>query len=192
MSLVPRGGSARLLLALAATIILLDQLTKYLVVARMTPGVPVPVIDGWLQLRLVRNPGAAFSLSTGTTWLFTIISTVVVVWIVRLSRRITRLPWAIALGLLLGGAAGNLIDRLTRAPGFGQGHVVDFIEYLKFPVISFPIFNVADCCVVIGACFIALLGVLEVPLREPDPDPPEPEPDPESDQEPDRSGEQNG
>ncbi|HEX2806436.1 MAG TPA: signal peptidase II, partial [Kineosporiaceae bacterium] len=67
--------------------------------------------------------------------------------------------WAVALGLLLGGALGNLLDRLLRAPGFGRGHVVDWIEYLKFPFMSFPIFNLADSCIVVAACLIALLGV---------------------------------
>jgi signal peptidase II len=154
-----------LLLALATVVVVVDQASKMLVVARLPENDPVPVIDGWLQLRLVRNPGAAFSLSTGTTWLFTIIACVVVAVIIRIARRLGSTPWAVALGLLLGGALGNLIDRFLREPGFARGHVVDFIEYLRFPFISFPVFNVADSCIVTAACLIALLGAREVPIE---------------------------
>lgn len=153
-----------LLLVLAAVVVAADQASKVLVVARLTENDPVPVIDGWLQLRLVRNPGAAFSLSTGTTWLFTIIACVVVAVIIRIARRLGSTAWAVALGLLLGGAVGNLIDRFLREPGFARGHVVDFIEYLRFPFFSFPVFNVADSCIVTAAVLIALLGAREVPI----------------------------
>ncbi len=164
----PRPSRHRLvivLLLVAAVVLAVDQTSKILVVARLTENDPVTVIDGWLQLRLVRNPGAAFSLSTGTTWLFTIIACVVVIVIIRIARRLGSLPWALALGLLLGGALGNLTDRLLREPGFARGHVVDFIEYLRFPYISFPVFNVADSCIVTAACLIAILGAREVPIE---------------------------
>jgi signal peptidase II len=151
-----------LLAVVAAGVVTLDQVTKYLAVRHLTPDVPVTLIDGWLQLRLIRNSGAAFSLGTGMTWLLTIIATVVSVVIVRVARRLGSVAWAVALGLMLGGALGNLTDRLLRAPGFGRGHVVDFIEYLKFPFMDFPVFNVADSCVVSAAVLIAVLGVVGV------------------------------
>jgi len=150
-----------LLLALVAVLVVgVDQLTKYLVVRDLTPGSPVPVVDGILELDLTRNPGAAFSLATGTTWIFTIIAIVVSVVIVRVARRLGSAWWAVALGLLLGGALGNLTDRLFRAPGFGRGHVVDFLHYLKFPFMDFPVFNVADSCVVTAAGLIGVLSVV--------------------------------
>jgi signal peptidase II len=156
------AGAPRLLLpvllaAVALTVLAVDQLTKYLAVSSLTENVPVPVIDGILQFRLIRNSGAAFSLATGMTWILTLIAVAVTVAIVRIARRLGSLLWALALGLLLGGAVGNLTDRLLRAPGFALGHVVDFIEYLKFPFISFPVFNVADSCIVVSAFLIGLL-----------------------------------
>ncbi len=157
-------------LGIAALVLMVDQATKTLAINRLIPNVPVPAVDGWLQWRLVRNPGAAFSLSTGTTWLFTLIAVVVAIVVVRISRRLGSWPWAVGLGLLLGGAMGNLVDRLLRQPGFARGHVVDFIEYLRFPVIDFPVFNIADSSIVVSALLIALLGLREVPLegRRPD------------------------
>jgi len=156
------GGRPALAVALAliaGCVVAGDQFTKYLAVRDLAENVPVTVVAGWLQLRLIRNPGAAFSLATGSTWIFTIIATVVSLVIVRVSRQLGSRWWAVALGLLLGGAVGNLIDRLTRAPGFGRGHVIDFIEYLRFPFIDFPVFNVADSCITTAAVLIALLGL---------------------------------
>ena len=146
--------------AVALAVVAADQTAKYLAVRDLTPGVPVPVIDGLLQLRLIRNSGAAFSMATGMTWIFTVVATVVSAVIIRIARRLGSTTWAVALGLLLGGAVGNLLDRLFREPGFARGHVVDFIEYLKFPFMDFPVFNVADSCIVVSAVLIALLGLV--------------------------------
>jgi signal peptidase II len=154
-----------LLAATAAVVLTADQVTKVIVVARLAPEDPVSIVDGWLRLRLVRNPGAAFSLGTGTTWLFTLIAVAVGVVILRSATRLGSRVWAFALGLLFGGLLGNLIDRLLRSPGFGRGHVVDFIEYQRFPFMDFPVFNVADSAIVTGACLIALLGLLNVPME---------------------------
>jgi signal peptidase II len=161
---VRRRGLTVVLAVVALTVIAVDQVTKYLAVRNLTEDVPVTVIGGWLQLRLIRNSGAAFSLATGTTWVFTVIATVVSVLIVRVARRLGSRWWALALGLLLGGAVGNLIDRLAREPGIGRGHVVDFIEYLRFPFIAFPVFNVADSCIVCAAALIAALGLRGIGL----------------------------
>jgi signal peptidase II len=164
----PPAVRRSLVAALGVTAVLVlaaDQVSKAWAVAALTGDpAPTPVIDGWLQLRLVFNSGAAFSLATGTTWIFTIIASVVAVLILRIARRLGSRGWALALGLLLGGAVGNLVDRLARPPGVGRGHVVDFIEYLRFPFMEFPVFNVADSCIVTAAVLIALLGAREVPI----------------------------
>ena len=153
------------LLVVATTVVVVDQLTKQWALSTLPRnGTGRPVVEGWLQWRLTFNPGAAFNMATGTTWIFTIIATVVAITILRVSRRLGSRGWALALGLLLGGAVGNLGDRLFRAPGFARGHVVDFIEYLKFPFIDFPIFNVADSCITVAAVLIGVLGVLGIAL----------------------------
>jgi signal peptidase II len=154
----PRGLWA-VLAAIALGVAVLDQITKSLAIRDLIENAPVPVVDGWLQLRLIRNAGAAFSLATGATWILTLIAVSVSVVIVRVARRLGSRGWAVALGLLLGGAVGNLVDRLFRTPGFARGHVVDFIEYLRFPFIDFPVFNVADSCIVIAAGLIGVLGL---------------------------------
>ncbi len=106
---------------------------------------PVTLLGGLLTLRLVRNPGAAFGFAEGLTIAFTVVAVAVVVVILRLSRRLRSTPWAVALGLVLGGAVGNLVDRIFRAPGPGRGHVVDFLELPHWPV-----FNLADSAIVSG------------------------------------------
>ncbi len=148
------GRRVGVLFAVAATVILLDQLSKIIAVASLQDGTVVEVIDGVLQLRLVRNPGAAFSFATGMTFVFTAIAAVVIVVILRLSRKVTSLPWAVALGGLLGGAIGNLIDRVVRSPAPLQGHVVDFLELPHWPV-----FNLADSVIVGSAVLMAWLSL---------------------------------
>jgi signal peptidase II len=159
-----------LLGVIALVVVGLDQASKVWAVENLTGRAPAPVVDGWLQLHLIRNSGAAFSLATGATWIFTVVATVVTVVILRTARRLQSRWWAVALGLLLGGALGNLVDRLVRAPGFARGHVVDFIEFQRFPFMDFPIFNLADSSVVTGAILIALLGVWGVTLDGQRPD----------------------
>lgn len=137
-----------------AVVYALDQITKVLAVRNLEPGVVQPFVGELLQFHLIRNPGAAFSLATGSTWIFTILSAAVVVFVVRLSRRLRSTGWALALGFLLAGATGNLTDRLLRQPGFARGHVVDF---LQLP--NWPIFNVADMSICCAAVLIAVLAV---------------------------------
>ena len=122
--------------------------------AKLTGRSRVEIIGDAFSFQLTRNPGAAFLIETGATLIFTIIALVVVVTIVRIARRLGSVGWAVALGLLLGGAAGNLTDRLIRSPGFFRGHVVDFME---FP--HWPIFNVADSCISVAAVLIGLLSI---------------------------------
>lgn len=135
----------------------LDQITKALAVASLDPLEPRPLIGSLLQLHLTRNAGAAFSIATNATWLLTIIASVVIIATIVVARRLRSRAWACALGLLIGGALGNLTDRFFRPPGGGQGHVIDFLELPHW-----PIFNVADMCVVAAACLIALLALLGV------------------------------
>ncbi|HET9656354.1 MAG TPA: signal peptidase II [Kineosporiaceae bacterium] len=141
-------------IGIAALVLLADQLTKAWAVSALTGRNPVNLVGSLLRLNLIRNSGAAFSFATGMTWIFTLIATVVAVVIIRLSRRLGSVGWSVALGLLLGGALGNLVDRLFRAPGFAVGHVVDFLELPHWPV-----FNVADSCIVASAVLIGLLGL---------------------------------
>lgn len=127
-----------------------DQASKAWAVAALTDAPPREVVGSLLRLVLIRNPGAAFSLGTGNTWVLSVLAAIVLVVVVRTSRRLGSLGWAWAFGLILGGALGNLTDRLTRAPGLGQGHVVDFIDYHGWFV-----GNVADIAIVVAAGLIA-------------------------------------
>ncbi|GAB3687692.1 signal peptidase II [Angustibacter aerolatus] len=158
-------GSARrrpltvALVVLTLAVLAVDQATKALAVARLRPDDPVPLVGELLQLHLIRNPGAAFSLGTGATWVLTVVAAVIVVVVVRSARRLGSRAWAVALGLLLGGALGNLVDRLVRTPGLGRGHVVDFIAYGHL-----FIGNVADVAIVVAAALMALLSLRGVGL----------------------------
>jgi signal peptidase II len=148
------GGrrSLGVLLAVATTVVLLDQISKIMAVAWLDERRVVEVVDGVLQLRLVRNPGAAFSVATNMTVVLALVATVVVVVILRISRRLRSGLWALALGCLLGGAVGNLIDRVFREPAPLRGHVVDFLELPNWPV-----FNLADSAIVGAAVLVVLL-----------------------------------
>lgn len=137
----------------------MDQVTKNLAVAGLERGERVDVLGWVLGLRLYYNSGAAFSLGTGLTPFLTAFQTVAVVVIVVALARTWSTWWALALGVLMGGAVGNLYDRLTREPGFGRGEVVDFFE-----LPNFPIFNVADIGVTLGAVSIVLLSLRDVPF----------------------------
>ncbi|MGW0357844.1 signal peptidase II [Nocardia nova] len=143
------------LLLIAAVVLAVDLGTKALVVAKMTPGEPISVIGDVVRLTLIRNSGAAFSMATGMTWLLTLIAVAVVIGVIRIGRTLRSLSWAIGLGLVLGGALGNLVDRLFRSPGPLQGHVIDFIAVTKW----WPVFNVADSSIVCGAILLVVLTV---------------------------------
>jgi signal peptidase II len=143
-----------LLAGIAVVTYLLDQLTKWAAVRALTDADPRNLLGSFLRLELIRNPGAAFSIGTGNTWVLTIIAVVVLVVVIRVSRRLGSSGWAWALGLLLGGALGNLTDRVVREPGLGQGHVVDFLNYN-----GWFIGNVADIAIVSAAVLIGLLAL---------------------------------
>ena len=148
-----RRGTA-LLALVAAAVLVLDVLTKVWVVAELEGRRTLELLGGQLLVRVSRNPGAAFSFGEGATVVFTGIAVVVVVAILRVSRRLGSQGWAVALGLILGGASGNLVDRLLRSPGPARGAVVDFIDFQVWPS-----FNVADSAIVTGGVLAVLLSL---------------------------------
>ncbi|MDI6629741.1 MAG: signal peptidase II [Rhodococcus sp. (in: high G+C Gram-positive bacteria)] len=153
-SRVPKPLKTRLLVAIAAVILLFDLVTKIVVVHYVKPGNPISIVGDVVTLRLVRNPGAAFSMATGMTWLLTVVAVAVVIGVIKIGRTLRSPWWALGLGLVLGGALGNLIDRFFRAPGPFQGHVVDFVS-----VGWWPVFNVADSSIVCGAILLVVLSL---------------------------------
>ena len=136
-----------------------DQFVKYLTVEHLPLHEVVPVLGEFLQLYYIRNPGAAFSLGSEVTWIFTIALAVVAVVIIWKATGLHSRLWAVVLGCLLGGVLGNLTDRLLRDPGFAVGHVVDMIS---MPWMMPAIFNVADIFIVCGMITVALLVVLGI------------------------------
>jgi signal peptidase II len=146
-----------LVTVLALVVIALDQLTKLLVVADLDPeGAPKRILGGVVYLSVFRNAGAAFSTATGVTWVLALVAIAVVVVIIRMARKLRSTAWAIALGLILGGAIGNLIDRIFRSPGFLRGHVVDFISLFEPDGRHFAVFNLADSGITLGAAALVL------------------------------------
>ena len=137
----------------AVTVLALDIGSKAAVVAHLSDQPPVRLLGGFLTLLVSRNPGAAFSIGTSMTLVFSAIAVAVIITILRTSRRIRSVPWALTLGLLLGGATGNLIDRIFRYPGPFRGYVVDWIE-----VPHWPVFNLADSAIVCGGILAVLLS----------------------------------
>lgn len=144
-----------ILLLIAAVVLIADIVTKSLAVAHIDPADPISIVGDTVTLTLLRNSGAAFSMATGYTWILTIIALVVVAVIIRFSSRLRSGWWMLGLGLVLGGALGNLVDRLFRSPGPLRGYVVDFVS-----VGWWPVFNVADSAVVCGAVLLVVLTVL--------------------------------
>jgi signal peptidase II len=138
----------------AVPVLVLDQATKLLVVAQVEGQEPVRLLGGQLIVQVTRNPGAAFSFATGFTPVFTVVAVIVIAVILWTARRLRSSGWAVALGLLLGGAAGNLVDRLFRSPGPGRGAVVDFLDFQVWPS-----FNVADSAIVVGGLLAVLLSL---------------------------------
>ncbi|NUR62661.1 MAG: signal peptidase II [Catenulispora sp.] len=152
-------GSLIALLVAAVLTYALDLGSKLVAVSRLEGQAPVAIAGRVLTLQMFRNSGAAFSSGQAYTVMFTAISVTVVVVIARVARRLQSLPWALALGLLLGGALGNLTDRIFRAPGVFRGHVVDFIS-----VQHFAVFNLADSAIVCGGALAVLLSFLGTSL----------------------------
>ena len=168
-----RRRAAVWLFSVAAAAYLADRLTKIWAEQRL-PGDPIEVIPGVVTFRFATNPGGAFSFGRSAPWFFVVVTIVVAVTIVVTAFRHTNRGVALALGLVLGGALGNLTDRLTRGERF-DGHVVDFIDLQIWPV-----FNLADTAIVIGAVVLALGSFMGDRVAAgtdpaaPDPAPPDP------------------
>jgi signal peptidase II len=160
-SAAPLAGARRRrilpLVTISATVLAIDLVTKIVAVATLQDHPPVRLLGGAVYLVHARNTGAAFSLAEGYTVVLSLFAVGVVVYIARVARRLRSLGWAIGLGLVLGGALGNLVDRVFRAPGFLRGGVVDFVSLFDEGGRVWPIFNVADSCLVIGVCVLVVL-----------------------------------
>src|ERR1700690_72280 len=148
-----------ILIGVAAFVLAADIVSKVVVVAELAGHQPIRLLGGLLTLLLLRNSGAAFSIGTSMTIVFTAIAVAVIIYILRAARKLRSLPWAITLGLLLGGATGNLADRIFRSPGLFRGDVVDWIELPHWPV-----FNLAASAIVCGGVLAVLLALRGVRL----------------------------
>jgi signal peptidase II len=150
-----------MLFAIAAVVWILDRLSKLWVEHTLSGHPPITVIPGVLDLRFTTNPGGAFSLGQRAPWIFVGASILVSVAIVATAFRQTNVTTSLASGLILGGAVGNLTDRIVRGPGF-SGHVVDFVDFHVWPV-----FNLADSAIVVGAVVLAISSLAVDRDREP-------------------------
>lgn len=154
-----RSPRTWLLLLIAAGVLLADLVSKLVVVATVQRGEDIRLLGGALYLTHLRNVGAAFSFAQGWTIVFSLVAVVVAVVIVRTARRLYSTGWAVTLGLVLGGAVGNLIDRVFREPGFLRGGVVDFLSVFGPDGRVWPVFNLADSAIVCGGILGALLAL---------------------------------
>ena len=148
------------MLGVAAAVVLADLTSKLVVVARLEGHDPIRLLGGFITLDVIRNSGAAFSIGTGFTFVFSLIAVAVVYFVIREARRLRSTVWALTLGALLGGALGNMICRIFRSPGPFKGHVVDWIELPHWPV-----FNVADSAITVAGISIIVLTLRGIPLE---------------------------
>ncbi|CAM4335117.1 MAG: signal peptidase II [Paenibacillus macerans] len=143
---------------IALIVFLIDQGTKYLIATGLTIGEQIPVIGNFFLITSHRNRGAAFSILQDQRWFFVTVTAVVVVgiiwYLIKIKKQRNKLL-PTALSLVLGGAVGNFLDRVV------SGEVVDFLQF-NFGSYTFPIFNVADSCIVIGVALIILDSLLEM------------------------------
>jgi signal peptidase II len=151
---------AFILVVTALVVFALDLAAKIVVLAQLDGKEPVRVLGGLVYLQIVRNPGAAFSIATGMTWVLALVAVGVVVAIIWILPKLRSTGWALGLGLVLAGALGNLVDRLFRAPGPLRGHVIDFVSLFGPDGQYWPVFNVADSAIVVGGILIVLMALL--------------------------------
>ncbi|MEO7017429.1 MAG: signal peptidase II [Leifsonia sp.] len=144
----------------ALCVYLADQIAKLLVVQNLYEGQQIQVLGQLLQFHFVKNAGAAFSIGEGSTWIFSIVGVGVLGFVIWYAPRIRSVAWAVLFGLLLGGLLGNLTDRLFRTPGFGVGHVVDFLQIPLLPAI----FNLADVAIVSSMALFLILTIRGIGL----------------------------
>jgi signal peptidase II len=150
-----------LIFTIALVVVVLDQITKFIAVSQLENQPPVSVIGNFLQFSFVRNPGAAFSIGTNITIVYSIFAIVVSLFIVLKSKLVVHRLWAVAAGGFLGGALGNLVDRIFRSPGYLSGHVVDFIE-----LPNYPLFNIADSAIVLSAIAAVVLSLRGIEIDQ--------------------------
>jgi signal peptidase II len=150
-----------LIFTIALVVVVLDQITKFIAVSQLENQPPVSVIGNFLQFSFVRNPGAAFSIGTNITIVYSIFEIVVSLFIVLKSKLVVHRLWAVAAGGFLGGALGNLADRIFRSPGYLSGHVVDFIE-----LPNYPLFNIADSAIVLSAIAAVVLSLRGIEIDQ--------------------------
>lgn len=149
------------IIAIVAPIVLAaDLITKQLALSALEGEQPVRVLGGLFYLQIIRNPGAAWGMATGMTWVLTLVATAVVIGIIWVMPRLRSTGWAIGLSLVFSGAVGNLIDRFFRAPGTFHGHVVDFLSPFAPDGDVFPVFNIADSAITVGGALIVLMALL--------------------------------
>ncbi|PZG22717.1 signal peptidase II [Micromonospora craterilacus] len=160
-----RRRPVTILLCLAAFALTFDVLTKHLALVELSDREPVRLLGGAVYLTLTRNSGAAWSIGKDYTFIFPVIAIGVLSWIAWMTRTLRSVPWAISLGLVVGGVLGNLIDRIFRAPGWFVGHVVDMVSVFDPYGRVFPVFNVADSALV---CGVLLAVALEFTGRQRD------------------------
>ncbi|RZU77195.1 signal peptidase II [Micromonospora kangleipakensis] len=153
----PRRRAVGVLLGVALVALLADLVTKQLALSALTGQGPVSLLGGAVYLTLTRNSGAAWSIGSDHTWVFPLITIGVIGWIAWMAVRLRSVPWAVSLGLVLGGALGNLTDRIFRAPGHFIGHVVDMISLFDPYGQVWPVFNLADSSLVCGVLLAVLL-----------------------------------
>ncbi|GAA4576757.1 signal peptidase II [Micromonospora coerulea] len=161
----PRPRAIGVLLGVALVALVADLVTKQWALTALTGGGPVSLLGGAVYLTLTRNSGAAWSIGSGHTWVFPLITIGVIAWIGWMAVRLRSMPWAVSLGLVLGGALGNLTDRIFRAPGHFVGHVVDMVSLFDPYGQVWPVFNLADSSLV---CGVVLAVVLELTGRQRD------------------------
>ena len=161
---VPRPAAVRnrltLLFLTAVLVYAIDVVTKLLAVAQLEGERPIDILGEVFELRFTRNPGAAFSLGVGMTIVFSCITIGVILAILRTAKRLGSTAWALVFGLVLGGALGNLTDRIFRDPGFLRGHVIDFLH-----ITHWPIFNVADMAFTAAGVIVVFLVLRNIPLE---------------------------
>ena len=153
----PSSNLWKRLYTIAWTVWLVDFATKVWALNNLSASNPTKIIGDFLQLTLIRNSGAAFSLAQGATIIFTFFAIFVVGAIAYYAPRITSRGWSVVLGLALGGVLGNLSDRIFRSPGYFTGHVIDWIELTHWPV-----FNVADTAIVVAAGIAVILSIRNI------------------------------
>ena len=153
----PSSNLWKRLYTIAWAVWLVDFATKVWAINNLSASNPTKIIGDFLQLTLIRNSGAAFSLAQGATIIFTLFAIFVVAAIAYFAPRITSRGWSVVLGLALGGVLGNLTDRIFRSPGYFTGHVIDWIELTHWPV-----FNLADTAIVVAAGIAVILSIRNI------------------------------